>query len=243
MTRRLSQVAALATSLAVLPAFASAGEEHGHDHVDIDLLIEGTRLEVEATAFSTLVAFGGYTPLYEAEFSTDGTNPTIDDPGILLEDAPAGTQLFANLGAFYEFTGGVWAPAIDAFIELDSTLNFPTLGGTATADGSGPVSGSPLFVGAAAVGADHVHNDFTLFSSTGTPSVGAYLLELYFSVDAPGVGDSERVLIAFNNGLDETAFEDGAVAALAPVPLPAGVWLLASALVGLGTIARRTQRS
>lgn len=88
-----------------------------------------------------------------------------------------------------------------------STLSTPTastitieFGPNSATTGPGAISGFGIPVGPA--GFDE-HYEFFL----NTPAVGIYLLELDFSVDAPGVIPADTVFVVFNHGLSEIEHE------------------------------------
>ena len=111
--------------------------------------------------------------------------------------------------------------------------------GTITSFGYGAVT-DPAGAIAQVSGAGDIHShlDFSI-GGADRALAGAYLITL--QLEANGVLASSPFYIAFNNGLEEAAFEGAVGALMAPVPEPA-TWAMLIAGVGLvGALGRRRQ--
>lgn len=188
--------------------------------------------------------------LFESEFGELGSPFTTNDPGF---DVPDGNGVadsilgFQVLDSLLKWDGSSWVSSgFDEHITIDdvvgSAIEVSAMGGSGL---------SGLIDQFDAGGGIHSHIDFEIGSSSGTPMDGAYLLELsLFGLESNGstplYNASDAFLIAFHlndsGSFDEAAFES-AVGALAPIPVPAAVWLLGSAVLALCGLGRSRRRN
>lgn len=170
--------------------------------------------------------------------------------------------LFA-LASFEAAAATIWAPtnADTDFIQFGDGLGITTMGGTlALFDDDTGLTGTPLEIGQ---GGGQVvftdNNDGTwnaeAFDVTNT-SLGSitllgsnnFMLGIdwgagYFGdTNATPISSPDTYLIVFD-GQDVTGSISGNTLAvdLAPIPIPAAVWLFGSGLIGLVVVARRTR--
>ena len=207
-------------------------------HADIEVEIEGGQWIVdphnEIPVASTLKTG---LKIYESEFGELGNDFGTDDPGF---DVPDGTGTPGNLLSLevtdtlwkWDTSGASWiSSGFDEIITITDALNE-----TVTVSATSIVGDNDSIIDQFdAGGGIHSHVEFEI-SSPGTPMDGAYLLELsLFGSDATA---SDSILIAFHldagGTFGEEAFEAAIDAGLAPVPVPAAVYLFGSALAFFG---------
>ena len=200
-------------------------------HSDIDVTVDAGQIVME----NAEVLSNGFR-IFESEFGELGNPYATDDPGFVVEDGTfsAGQLLgFEGLGPLQFWNGSQWTvPVGGESIEVIDVLSdryfFDAL--------SSP-SGVGFVDAADPEGGIHSHVEFEIGAGAGTPTSGAYLIELALSgYEADQItqayADSESFFIAFNLGMDEVAFE-ASIDALASIPLPAGLPLMLSGMIGL----------
>ncbi len=234
-TAKYFSLVSLVTFTAALSTPAMAATGGGHS--DIEVAVENGKIVVE----NGILLRNGYR-LFESEFGELGNPYGTDEPGFELDDGNFSPGQILGLeakAALRYWNGSQWGvPVNDEFIEvIDSLSNSFSIEGQFLSGGSGVIDAADD------EGGVHSHVDFEIGSGAGTPTTGAYLIELAllgFESDfiTKAYTDSDNFYIAFNLGLDEDAFESS-VDALAPVPLPAALPLMLSGLLGMFAIARR----
>lgn len=227
---KLLFTASVVTALTLASQMAVA-QGHAHEG-DVEFGYENGELIYE----------GG--PLFESEFETLDAGMGVyhsDEPGFVV--APdEGLTIGDGEWAGYVVTrplayhnGTSFAPA-GASLTLD-TLTDP---GVVVDGTSGSVGAAGLIDQADYTDPEHLHEHLE-FSIADTAPLGAYGLYLqlatYASDGATFLTDSDELLVVFNRGLDETRFDDIAVAAFrTTIPEPSSALLLMPALA---VVARR----
>ncbi len=212
-----------------------------HAHSDIEVHVDGGALEIENGILLTSGA-----KLFESEFG-ELLNPyEADEPGFEADDGmfmPNEILGFEALGTLQYWNGLAWGSTLGG----ETLTLIDTLGSTAdTIVSSTGVTNGIGFIGQAdAGGGVHDHFDFEIGNGGGTPANGAYLLELRvrgfsdttFTTDLYTPSDS--FFIAFNLGLEESAFEASIDALGVAIPIPAAWLLMLSGLAPLYLARRR----
>lgn len=211
-------------------------EGDGHDHAhaghagDVVFGVHDGMLELETGR------------IYESDFNAGLISGTSEAPGFNNETVPADERLAAGallganaLSSLYFWDGTMFADPGTAAVEVEDAL-FNTF----TVNGSSATSlAFTMFIGQAdALGEIHTHVDFSLVDG----ATGAYGIVFELVTNQPGIAPSDSFGVFFNNGLDESAYEMGVeafTAEVAPVPVPAAIWLLSSAATGLFALGRR----
>lgn len=242
-------ISRLAKGFAGLLAAASLALISGlsYAHSDVELGLEGGNITVDPEGESPSNFFSGYT-VFRADFGDAAGGPwSTDDPGFnndhaITEGEPGfavGSYIgFDIVGTLSYWDGATWSNTtpgsetltVSDFLAADTVI-----------DTASVTDGSTMFIGQVSgpAGAIHEHIDFTI--NTGA-AAGAYsiVMQLFSWTSAvdptPIHGPSNPFQLVFNRGLSGADF-DAALAAI--VPLPAGVWLLISGIVGLVAFGRR----
>ena len=223
----------LAASAALWPTLSMA--QHIHEG-DIQPEVIGGKIVVHSE--HTHGATGG--AIFEGNFGDLIKGPyKTSSPGFNTFAFAANTIVnYTAVGAVSFWDGLAWSGAVPAneYVRLDGN------GGEDTRwTVSGPSGDASGLLGQA--GSDqelHEHLDFSVArTGGGTPSVGAYLIQLTLS--AEGYTTSDPFYLVFNRGLSDAAFESGVTALTnaTPVPEPA-TW--AMMLAGLGMTATLLRR-
>lgn len=180
--------------------------------------------------------------IYESDFNAGLLSGVSEAPGFNNESVPADERLMAGallgvnaISNLYYWDGSSFADPGIAAVEIEDAL-FNTF----TVDGNSQTSlAFTMLIGQAdALGEVHTHLDFSLTDGV----TGAYGIVFELVTNQRGVSPSESFGVLFNNGLEEAAFEmgvDAFTAEVAPVPVPAAIWLMASATTGLLAVGRR----
>ncbi|MCP9447277.1 MAG: VPLPA-CTERM sorting domain-containing protein [Nitrospira sp.] len=184
-----------------------------------------------------------------------GTDGSVDNQNItlhLLSELKVwnGTQFVETGGENVAVSIWYWTNTTDDGIsDIYDTYRFPDGGWYAyplnpvSPDGSDIRAGTYEFAPG-----DHYHWLLELTpDSTGNRDAGVYLLNVKFSTDAPGIGDSHPFSLLIANGLGQDltsslqhpTYLAAQQALTAVVPLPATAWLFGSAVIGLIGAARR----
>ena len=212
-----------------LSSTAFASEEHS----DVEFLFTGGAIEIEWPLEDGSPIF-----VFESDFNEGLTPGLIDDPGFNNDEflgtsdlpMPGSILSFNVLGPLVYWNGSSFADPGSASIEITDVLTgVSTIDGSTISDLASFTPGSlENSIGQAnAIGEIHQHIDFQLFNG----ATGAYGLTMSLTTDEAGIADSRTFGIFFNNFLSEEDFEAGVEAYNATiVPVPAGVWLFATAL-------------
>ncbi len=245
--KTLPTLRALACALALATApFVQAEEVHVHEGDILPLLPCVTdnaacTIELDDLGDKPHDAATGYA-IFEADFGDFPTLFSTDDPGFDHEGGQfiPGTVLGLRAVAGLEYwNGSSWTTSMPA----GETVTIEDALGDLMVIGSGaPPSGTALVGQVDGAGNLHEH---LLMSVTSGASVGAYLITLQLvgledDLTTAIYGASTPFMLLFNRGLAVDDFEASVAARTAPIPLPAGVWLLGSALTALGCARRRT---
>jgi len=228
---------ALAGLLALTLTHAQAAlAEENHLHAgDIEIEIDNGQLVAHGAAHSQ---FGTGYGIFEADFGDLAGGPyKTDDPGY---DSVEGTFLdgdiinYQALGNLWFWDGATWSNSVSngESVQLDGNFGETTIWTTAgvTGDAIG------LIGQAGFDGKIHEHLDMRVKAPTGfLPTAGAYYVTLQLT--SASYDSSNPYLMVFNNGLDETAYEN-AVHALAVPEADTYAMLLA----GLGLISLALRR-
>lgn len=205
-------------------------------HSDIEIEIEGGQWVADPeneVPIASLLKPG--LKIFESEFGELGNDFGTDDPGM---EVPDGTGTPGNLlslkveDTLWKWDGASWlSSGFDEIITITDALDE-----TVDVSATGIVGDNDSVIDQFdAGGGIHSHVEFEI-SAPGTPMDGAYLLEL--SLFGPDATASDSFLIAFHldagGTFGEEAFEAAIDAGLAPVPVPAAVYLFGSALAFMG---------
>ncbi|MBX9605015.1 MAG: VPLPA-CTERM sorting domain-containing protein [Gammaproteobacteria bacterium] len=235
---------ALTCALALAAAPLVSAEPHEgdvHPLLPCATAKAGCTIELDDLDDKPQDAATGYA-IFEADFGDFPTLFSTDDPGFEHEAGQfiPGTILGLTAVAGLEFwNGSQWLsapPAGETVTIKDAQENLLVIGAGA------PPLGTALIGQVDAAGDLHRHIDYLVTSGA---SVGAYLITLQLvgledDLVTSIYGASLPFMILFNRGLAVDDFEAAVAARTAPIPLPAGVWLLGSGLAALGITRRRT---
>lgn len=232
MIRSSILAGALGLAFSGSPAFAD--EQHGGD---IQPFLANGSIGLNATLFE-----GDFGDLAGGAFRTD-------DPGYDVDEAlgaftPGNWLQIEGLGVLQFWNGSSWgAPVANETVRLTGALGDDTI---FSASGvSNPFGVIDLIDSEGGV---HAHLDMAVRTSGGSlgGTVGAYAISLRLLETAPdsttALHLSDSFTIVLNRGLAFADFEAAVEALAAPVPLPAAVYLMGGALLGLGGMRRRARR-
>lgn len=180
--------------------------------------------------------------IFEADFGDFPTLFSTDDPGFDHESGqfiPGSILGLSAVAGLQFWNGSQWlsAPPAGETVTIKDALDELLVIGAGA-----PPAGSAALIGQVdAAGNLHEHIGYAVTSGAST---GAYLITLQLvgfqdDLETAIYGASVPFMILFNRGLAIDDFEAAVAARTAPIPLPAGVWLLGSALVALGATRRR----
>ncbi len=201
-------------------------------HSDVEFGFVGGTIEIEPSA-------EGF--VFEADFLEAAPFTETDDPGFNSDEffaengfgaATPGTFVGFNvLGPLQYWDGDSFESVGSASISISDVqgpADVSVIDGSTTTDLASFSGGLENILGQAdGLGLIHNHLDFELFNGV----LGAYGILMSLTTDQAGITDSITFGLFFNNGLGELAFEEGVEAFNAQVvPIPAGVWLFASAI-------------
>lgn len=209
------RLAAYAAGFLVAMMFAASAMAHS------DIFIDYESGEIA-------VNFGPEGRVFEGDFGDFGGGPyETDDPGYNVEPgdslAPDDIIGFNVLGPLLYHNG-------TDFAVTSATVTFEDATAVEVPITSATVSGSGWIGQADSSGGLHEHLDMWI---NNTAPVGAYGVLLSLSSYDSGfqprldIADSDSFYIVFNNGLDETAFEDAVGNFATLIPEPASIALLA----------------
>ncbi len=210
------------------------------DPADLTLFSTSDKLGSAATSGAPLSATAFYdggtasgvtgpfsSPVYDFTVSafTEGSAAAAPDPADTGADASAGFEIEIVNDSFS--TGYTFSGSLFFTLDAEAVADFPTVEESFSSAGillEGLTAGD-LLAGIAtptlvSVGAGFLDGSFTFDGETATVPVEFYV----------GAGDSEVLFFE--------AHADGFAESVAPVPLPAAVWLFGSALLGLVGVAR-----
>ena len=248
---------AVALAAAVLAPSAFATEGHAHSDVEFGTFPGG---DVNGTIVvdpeDEVLEMAAGLKLYETEFGGLEGPYVTDDPGFNndeflseggqgVDGTIIGWRVEDNLR---KWNGTSWVSGgFDELITIDGQLS------TSTAVSEGGGAGGTGFIDAFDNGGQlHTHVDFTISSTSGTPMFGAYLLKLsligfadQFSAPSSAYNDSDPfwLVLGLLDEIGGTFTEEDFETAVSAVPLPAGVWLLGSAVISLAGAGRRARRT
>ncbi len=215
---------------------ANAMPVHGHSDIEFEFVGGGIEIEFAQPSFF----------IFEGDFNGGLIPGLTDDPGFNNDEfvgtgntpLPGSFLGFNVLGPLSFWNGTEFASAGSASIDINDVAGHTsTISSSTSSDLASFSSPFENIIGvASATGEIHQHIDFVLNSGI----TGAYGLLLSLTTNQIGITDSQIFGIFFNNGLDQVLFEAGVDAFNASVvPVPAAVWLFASALVALVTMRRQ----
>ncbi len=208
------------------------------DPTDLTLFSTSDRLGAEtATGAATAFYDAGTASSVMGPFSSpvyDFTVSAFTEGSAEADPDPSDAEAYASSGFEIEIyndslsTGYTFAGSLDFILDAEAVADFPTVEESFSSAGivlEGLTAGD-LLAGIAtptlvSVGAGLLDGPFSFDGETATVPVEFYV----------GAGDSE--LLFFE------AHADGFAESVAPVPVPAAVWLFGSALLGLAGVARR----
>lgn len=221
-------------------------------HVDIEAELDGGKWVVENESgppapIATAVRPG--LKIFESEFGELGNPFATNDPGFEVPDGTGNSGEIVALeieNTLLKWDGAAWgSTSFDEFLTItDAISNEVDVSATA-------ISGTNFSIIDELDGGGglHSHVEFDIGSTSGTPMDGAYLLELsLFSVEddltTPVYTPSDNFLVAFHLNAGGTFGEEDFEMAidnglLAPVPLPAAVYLFGSAFAFMSLMGRR----
>ena len=210
-------------------------------HSDVEFGFIGGEIEIEPSAEGLFV--------FESDLADEPPAEATEDPGFNNDEflpgggATPGSLLGFNvLGPLFFWDGDSFEDPGTATISITDVQgpvpDVSVISGSTSSDLASFLAGSlENIIGQAdALGGIHSHVDFELMNG----AMGAYGLLMSLTTDQVGIADSRNFGIFINNGLGDVLFEAGAEAFNAQVvPIPAGVWLFASAI---GLLLPRTRR-
>lgn len=232
MQKMLTQGLLAAAALWPVASFA----QHAHEGDVQPAIVAG---QIVLPSGQTHGATGG--ALFEGDFGDLVKGPyKTSSPGFNSFAFAAGTVVnYTAVGGLSYFDGLSWSSTVPA-------LEYVRLDGNGGEDSRWTISGAAgdltgLVGQVSTTGELHEHLDFSVArTGGGTPTVGAYLIQLQLSAD--GYASSDPFYLVFNRGLSGAAFESGVQALTAPVPEP-GTWALMLAGLGLVGIAVRRRQA
>lgn len=223
--------ATLLTCAALLPGLAVAQLHEG----DVELSVANGQITLSGND----AWHDDGSAVFEADFGDFSGGPYLtDDPGYDSEPGTFSADIIINytaLGALQFWDGAQWSSVVPSaeYVRLDGNL-----GEESRWTASGVTGDTAGLIGqAGSNGQLHEHLDMRVArSGGGTPSIGAYLIQLQLTSDS--YISSQPYYMVFNRGLSEDAFEE-AVLALAAVPEPQSWALMAVGALAVGLVLRQ----
>lgn len=235
--RRIHALLATVVLAALVSGTASA-QVHEHEG-DILPTVVGGQLATEGDR--PIDALTG-AKIYEGDFGDLGGGPrATDDPGYDHQDGlllPGSLLGIRGMGVLEYWDGNTWSTAA-----AGTTVSIEDALGSLISFSSAGVDNPNGYLGQVSpTGTLHEHVDMSISAGAATGAYGFFVRlfgETSLTDPTAPYADSAPFMLVMNYGLSEALFEAGVDARVAPVPLPAAVWLLLSGLMGMGAIARR----
>ena len=222
-------------------------------HVDIEAELEGGQFVLDNESGPSAPISSAVVPglkIFESEFGELGNDFATEDPGFEVPDGSGNPGELVALRIEHtlrKWDGAAWIESgFDEFFTIVDALSNEVDVSATGITGTNTSIIDQLDSG----GGLHSHVEFEIgTTAAGDPMDGAYLVELsMFGLESdqvtPVYTPSDNFLIVFHldagGTFDEDAFE-ASVDALAPVPIPAAVYLFGGAVALLSGFRRRQQ--